>query len=199
MWCPSLLVEILFYGRGGQGGVTAANILVLAALKQGLYGQGFPFFGAERRGAPIRAFARISDRPIRRHGMFDDADALVVLDPGLVKVGLTRNFKVRDKGIIVVNSSSRDLIVPDNFCLQGEARAFCVNATSIALRNKLVVAGWPVVNTAILGALARALGIVSIESVENAIKEYFGGEAGELNAKAAREAYQETLCLGKIK
>ncbi len=192
-----LLIEILFYGRGGQGGVTAANILVAAALKEGLYGQGFPFFGAERRGAPVRSFARISDKPILRHGMFSDADVLVVLDTGLLKTGYTRSVVVRDNGVIVVNAPSKDLVGPDKFSLSGKTRIYMVNATDIALRNKLVVAGWPVVNTSMLGALSKALGLISVDSMASAVREYFGGRIGEVNAKAVYDAFNETIFLGE--
>lgn len=196
--CWVLLIEILFYGRGGQGGVTAANILVAAAVKQGLHGQGFPFFGAERRGAPVKAFARISDKPVRRHGMFDDADVLVVLHPGLITGGYTKNVGVKDKGVIVVNTHDRSLVKEENFKLYGSAKTYIVDATDIAMRNNLVVAGWPVVNTSILGSLAKALGIISIDNMAAAVEEYFGGKIGEINAKATREAYNETVFVGEI-
>lgn len=193
----TLLIEILFYGRGGQGGVTAANILVAAALKEGLHGQGFPFFGAERRGAPVRSFARISNKPILRHGMFNDADVLVVLDPGLIKIGYTRTAIVRDNGIIVANASSEDLVTPENFVLAGKAKIYIVDATNIALRNNLIVAGWPVVNTSMLGALSKALGIIGVDNMATAVKEYFGGKVGEVNAKAVYDAYNETRYIGE--
>ncbi len=192
-----LLIEILFYGRGGQGGVTAANILVAAALKEGLHGQGFPFFGAERRGAPVRSFARISDKPILRHGMFSDADVLVVLDPGLIKIGYTRTAIVRNNGVIVANVPSEDLVMPDKFKLAGKAKIYIVDATDIALRNKLVVAGWPVVNTSMLGALSKALGLIKVDNMAAAVKEYFGGKIGEVNAKAVYDAYNETKYIGE--
>ena len=193
----TLLIEILFYGRGGQGGVTAANILVAAALKEGLHGQGFPFFGAERRGAPVRSFARISDKPILRHGMFSDADVLVVLDPGLIKIGYTRTAIVRNNGVIVANVPSEDLVMPDKFKLAGKAKIYIVDATDIALRNNLVVAGWPVVNTSMLGALSKALGLIKVDNMAAAVKEYFGGKIGEVNAKAVYDAYNETKYIGE--
>ncbi len=194
-----MLIEILFYGRGGQGGVTAANILVGAALKQGLYGQGFPFFGAERRGAPVKAFARISDKPILRHGMFNDADVLVILDQGLIESGIAKGIPVRNKGYIIANVRDEALIDPKNFSLKGEAKVFVVDATSIAIKNKLIVAGWPVVNTSMLGAFAKALNVISIDNVVEAIKEYFGDRIGEANAKAAYDAYNETKFFGEIR
>jgi pyruvate ferredoxin oxidoreductase gamma subunit len=187
-----MLYEIIWYGRGGQGGVTAANILVYAALREGLYGQGFPFFGAERRGAPVMAFSRISDRPILRHGMFTEADVLVVLDPKLMDIGVVKRIKVRDKGIIVVNTGKPEKLKPGDFNTEGLAKIYAVDATRIALEHKLVVAGWPVVNTGMLGAFSKATGLVGINSVVEAIKEYFPGRVGEVNALAAEKAYKET-------
>lgn len=193
-----MLVEILFYGRGGQGAVTAANVLVEAAMYEGKHGQGFPFFGAERRGAPVTAFARLSDRPILRHGMFNEADVIVVLDHSLFELGFVKRGVLRDNGVLVAN-------VPENFALEpsmvnakGRYRAFAVNATRIAKELGLVIAGWPVVNTSMLGAFAKATGLVGLESVKKAIKAYFPGKAGESNALAVERAYHETKLLFEV-
>ncbi len=193
-----MLYEIVWLGRGGQGGVTAANILVYAALREGLYGQGFPFFGAERRGAPVMAFSRISDRPILRHGMFSEADILVVLDPKLPLINATRRVRVRDGGTVIVNARGREAVKPGHYSLLGKAFFYMVDATRIALEEKLVVAGWPVVNTSMLGAFSRATGLVRIESIVEAIKEYFPGRIGEVNAKAAMRAHEETRRVGEV-
>lgn len=187
-----MLVETVFYGRGGQGGVTAANILVHAALRDGLYGQGFPFFGAERRGAPVMAFSRISDEPILRHGMFFDADVLVVLDRKLTLLGVTKRVRVRDNGIVIVNAPGKDVFDLSAFSFAGKAKVYVVDATRIAVENKLIVAGWPVVNTSMLGAFSKATGVVSLESIMDAVKSYFPGRIGEVNALAAKQAYEET-------
>ncbi|MEB3805977.1 MAG: 2-oxoacid:acceptor oxidoreductase family protein [Desulfurococcales archaeon] len=178
-----MLVEIRFHGRGGQGAVTAANLLANAAVREGKYAQAFPYFGAERRGAPVVAFARISDRPIETHSRIENPDVVVVLDPKLfeladVTVGL------KDDGVIVANARERPPIT-------GNYRVYCVDATSIALRLGLVVSGWPVVNTVMLGALAKALGLVKLESVIDAVMEQFPGRIGELNAEAIREAARQ--------
>ncbi|MCD6300733.1 MAG: 2-oxoacid:acceptor oxidoreductase family protein [Staphylothermus sp.] len=193
-----MMYEIIFYGRGGQGGVTAANILVLAALKQGLYGQGFPFFGAERRGAPVLAFARISDKPILRHGMFYETDILLVLDRKLIDIGVTKRVTVRDNGVVIVNAPHNYKIDLDKLSLEGKAKIYQVDAKKIALEHNLVVAGWPVVNTSMLGAFSKATGIISIDNITNAIREYFGGKIGEANAKAAYQAYNELNLLMEV-
>ncbi len=185
-------METIFYGRGGQGAVTSATLLVKAAMKEGYHGQGFPFFGAERRGAPVMAFARISDKPILRHGMFVETDVLVVLDPMLVETGQARKIKVREKGTIILNIPEQASPKKSDFNAGSGVRVYTVNATRIALENNLVVAGWPVVNTSVLGAFSKATQIISLNSILESIKEYFPGELGEKNARSAERAYRET-------
>jgi len=187
-----MLYEIIFYGRGGQGGVTAANILVWAAMFEGLYAQGFPYFGAERRGAPVMAFARLSDKPIMRHGMFSEADVLVVLDSKLAEIGVLQSVQVRSGGYVIVNAPEGYTVDPSKYSVGENVKFYAVDAVNIAIRNNLVVAGWPVVNTSMLGALAKATNLVSIDSVVKAIRTYFGGRLGEVNANAAKQAYGET-------
>lgn len=193
-----MLYEIIFYGRGGQGGVTAANILVHAALYQKLHAQGFPFFGAERRGAPVMAFSRISDKPIFRHGMFYEADIIIVLDHKLIEIGATKKVSVRDNGYVIINMPDNYEIDYDKFNITGKAKFYGVDAKRIALENKLIVAGWPVVNTSMLGAFSKATQIIEIENIMKAIKSYFGGRIGETNAKAAFQAYNETRLVKEV-
>jgi pyruvate ferredoxin oxidoreductase gamma subunit len=186
----SLLKEIIFYGRGGQGAVTSATLLAISAVKEGFQAQAFPFFGAERRGAPVMAFARISDEPILRHGMFYETDSLVVLDSMLIETGQVKKIKVRGDGEIIINTNNEEHAKPDNFNLLGNANIYIVDATRIAVKYGLVIAGWPVVNTGILGAFSKATGLVSIENIVSSIKEYFGGRIGEANASSALESYE---------
>jgi len=179
-----MIYEIRFHGRGGQGVVTAATLLAEAAVFEGLWSQAIPFFGAERRGAPVVAFTRISDKPIRIYSQIYNPDAIVVLDEKLLQLkSILQGLK--SNGIIVVNSSGK-LKLPKI----SSQRIFTVNATSIALKLGLVVAGWPVVNTAMLGAIVRALNIISIESIEECIRRKWRGEIGEKNSLAARLAYE---------
>lgn len=184
--------EILFIGRGGQGAVTAANILVEAAMLEGKYAQGFPFFGAERRGAPVTAYARVSDKYIFRHGMFNEADVIVVLDQRLLDLDYAAQFSLKSGGALIVNTHAKKL-GQVRVKLGSNHSVFVVDATGIALKNKLVIAGWPVVNTGMLGALARATGVVSKESIIKAILHYFGKTLGEPNAKACEEAFNATV------
>ncbi len=180
-----MIEEYRFHGRGGQGAVTAARLLVGAAHREGRYGQAFPHFGAERRGAPVVAFARISDKPIRVHEQVKEPDVVVVLDPTLFKLVNVLDGLKKD-GILVVNSK-------EDPGIRGPYRVYMVDATGIALSLGLRVAGWPVVNTSILGAVVKATGTVSLESVLEEIKANWPGRMGEANAQAAKLAYEKVI------
>lgn len=181
------MIEIRFHGRGGQGAVTAANILASAAFKAGKYVQAFPFFGVERRGAPVTAFTRIDDKPIRIKTQIYEPDIVVVLDPSLLDtVDVTAGLK--DDGIVIVNTEKSKEEVLEKL-KKKPAKLALVDATTIALD----VLGLPITNTAILGAVAKATGIVELDYVKEAIKETFSGALGEKNAKAAEEAFNKTV------
>ncbi|ASI99290.1 pyruvate/ketoisovalerate ferredoxin oxidoreductase subunit gamma [Thermococcus celer] len=180
------MIEIRFHGRGGQGAVTAANILASAAFLEGKYVQAFPFFGVERRGAPVTAFTRIDEKPIRIKTQIYEPDIVVVLDPSLLEtVDVTAGLK--EGGIVIVNTEkSKDEVLAS--LKKKPAKLALVDATTIALD----VLGLPITNTAILGAVAKATGIVTLEHVQKAIKDVFSGSLGEKNAKAAEEAFNKT-------
>ena len=187
------VVEIRFHGRGGQGAVTAAQLLVEAALIENKWGQAIPLFGAERRGAPVVAFARIGSSRKTFHSSVRSPDVVVVLDPYVLLVvdvfqGLKR------KGIVVLNYPRKPVEYLSKLSTIN-ARICYVDATSIAMKLGLIVAGWPVVNTSMLGAFSKATGIVSIMSVEKAIKNRWKSTLGESNAMAARTAFEKTVCL----
>jgi len=186
------LLEIRFHGRGGQGAVTAANILVGIAYRNGLWGQAFPFFGAERRGAPVTAFARIGKGRIRVRSMIREPDIVVVLDEGLIGiVDVTSGLK--NGGKVIINAGSKE--VAKSLLREGiKYDIYLVNATKIALDLGLVLAGWPLVNTAILGALAKILNF-PFNTVEDAIIDYLGSERGKKNVLAARRAYEEVVMI----
>jgi pyruvate ferredoxin oxidoreductase gamma subunit len=172
--------EIRFHGRGGQGAVTAGEILSVAAFKDGKYAQAFGKFGPERRGAPVQAFTRIDDKPIRLRQDVYTPDIVVVLDPSLMKVVDVREGMKKDS-ILLINTSEK---------IDG---AWCVDATRIALD----VIGKPIVNTAMLGAFSKASGcLVTVGSIVAAIKERFPGELGEKNAKAIIRASEGCACCG---
>jgi len=181
-----MLKEIIFYGRGGQGAVTAANLIASAALKSGNKGvQAFPFFGAERRGAPVKAFARISDEEIYLRSQIREPDIVVVLDTGIMDaIDITQGLK--ENGMILLNTNKK----PSDFSLPYKIAT--VDATSIAIKNEILVGGIPVVNTPMTGALVRILNGVKLEALKEAIIERFG-KYGERNAKAAEEAYEKVV------
>ncbi|TFH35678.1 MAG: pyruvate ferredoxin oxidoreductase [Dehalococcoidia bacterium] len=182
------MLEIVFHGRGGQGAVTAANLLVAAALKDGHRGlQAFPLFGPERRGAPVKAFARISDSEVNLRSQIYNPDIVVVVDPGLLKlVDVAEGLKA--DGVLILNTTSG----PGDFEFSKSFRVATVDAAAISIRHNLLVGGIPVINTPILGCVPRVTDLVSIGSIESAIKEQWKGEAGVRNALAAREAYEQT-------
>ncbi len=180
-----MLISVRFHGRGGQGAVTASKLLAEAASLTGYYSQSMPFFGAERRGAPVISFTRISDEPIYEMSQVYHPNIVVVLDPVIMKV--VDIFKgVKEGGTIVANTTK----APDEFVFdQDYLNIVAVDATGIAIKDELLVAGLPVVNTPMLGALLRAQIPLELEVLESIVKKKFGKE-GEKNVKAIREAYE---------
>lgn len=185
------MFEVRFHGRGGQGAVTAANLLAIAAFKEGRYIQSFPIFGTERRGAPVAAFVRMDDKPISIRCQIYEPNAVVVLDSGVMEaVNVTKGLK--KNGIIVINTRKK----PKELGLK-EARVATVNATSIAVKHRLGSETAPIVNTAILGAYARAtekfeVEKIGISSILSAIRENAPAKPDE-NVAAAKEAYSSAL------
>ena len=172
------MYEIGIHSRGGQGGVTAAKLLALAAFRDGKYATACPFYGAERRGAPVVSFVRIDDEPIKIYSQIHEPDLVIVLDASIMDVvdvlqGLKKN------GTVLLNSAH-----PISGC-NGICRH--VDLTGIALATNLVVAGSPILNTPVIGALAK-MGVVSLPSARAAIQEMFSDER---NVKAAEAAYEE--------
>ena len=179
-------VEIRWHGRGGQGAVTSAELVALAAIEEGKFAQAFPSFGPERRGAPVLAFNRVSmSSPIRIRAAVTSPNIVVVLDPGLLYItDVTSGLK--PGGILVINSSQSVDDVKSEF--SGPWKLAVVNAATIA-RELL---GVPIVNTTMLGALVKATGIVSLESLHEPIKERFGARAKN-NIDACARAYNDTI------
>jgi len=178
------MLEIRFHGRGGQGTVVASKILATSLFLEGKYSQSFPAFGVERRGAPVTAFLRVDKKPVRIRSEIYEPDHIVVLDPLLVdQVPLTNGLK--QDGIVLINSSKKPQDFTDTF--KGFHVA-TVPAGKIALKFHLGTAQSPIVNTAILGAVAKVLGIVSMDSLIEAIKSEVPAHTDN-NAAAANEAY----------
>lgn len=181
------LVEIIFHGRGGQGSVTAANLLASAALKDGNNGvQAFPFFGAERRGAPVRAFARISDKEINLRSEVNNPDLIIVLDESIMDlVDVLKGIK--KNGTILINTQKR----PDEFSFSKDIRVATVDATGIAIKHDILVGGIPVVNTPILGAVPKVLEKVSLQSIQEAIRLKWRSDMATINVQATEDAYND--------
>ena len=181
------LVEIVFHGRGGQGAVTAANLLVAAALNDGNKGvQAFPFFGAERRGAPVRAFARISEEEIHLRSEIYKPDIVIVLDESIMDIVDTLKGLKKD-GKILINTTKK----PDEFNFSNKFSVATVDATGIALKYDILVGGIPVVNTPILGSVPKILNKVTLKSIQSKIKGKWKGELAEINVKANQDAYDQ--------
>ena len=185
------MLEIRFHGRGGQGAVTAAVIFAKAAFLEGKEVQSFPQFGVERRGAPVAAFCRIDTEPIIIHSNVYKPDCVVVLDISLVKaINVVSGLK--ENGWLILNTNQPPeayeyLLVPSKV-EGGISRVAVIDATGIAISKKLGSENAPIVNTTILGAVAKATGTVKIESVLAAIKEEIGQKIEE-NLRACEEAY----------
>jgi 2-oxoacid:acceptor oxidoreductase gamma subunit (pyruvate/2-ketoisovalerate family) len=184
------LVEICFHGRGGQGAVTAANLLASAALQDGNKGvQAFPFFGAERRGAPVRAFARISEGEIHLRSEIYNPDIVIVLDESIMEiVDVLKGLK--DEGKILINTRKK----PNDFEFSTQYHVATVDATAIALNHHILVGGIPVVNTPILGAIPKVLDRVTLQSIQQVIQGKWSGKKDliERNIKATQDAFNQT-------
>lgn len=173
--------EILFYGRGGQGAVTAASILAVAGFADGKFTQAFPAFGVERRGAPVQAFVRIDDKFIRRRDQIYSPDIIVVLDSSLFKVvDVTGGLK--KGGMIIVNTEK-------------SAQALGLHGFDVrtfdATKEAFAVLGRDIVNTAMLGAFAAYTGEVSVNALCGGVKEQFSEELAKKNIKLVEQVYEK--------
>jgi pyruvate ferredoxin oxidoreductase gamma subunit len=177
------MIETRFHGRGGQGAVTSAELLALAAIQEGKFAQAFPSFGPERRGAPVLAFSRVDDQQIRLRSQIYEPDVVMVLDSSLLDI-LDVTEGLKKGGSLVVNSKLPIDELAKRFHFEGTLWA--VDATSLA-RDYL---GRPITNTTMLGALVRATGIVNIDSMSEPLRHRFGLIAAK-NEQAARAAYEQ--------
>ncbi len=181
------MFEVRIHGRGGQGVVTAANLLSAAAFGDGRYAQAIPSFGSERTGAPVVAFCRISDTEIRSREPVMHPDALIVQDATLLHQ--VRVFEgLASDGYLLINSSRGfgELGLGEFAEEMRSDRVLTVPATDIA-REYL---GRPVPNIVLLGGFAALTGRISLESELTAIHERFAGKIADGNAAAARAAFE---------
>ncbi len=179
------LKEFRWHGRGGQGAWTASEILARAAVHEGKYIQSFPEFGPERMGAPVKAYTRISDEPIRLHCAVYNPQVAAVMDPTLLAtVPVIEGLD--ETGILIVNTLKEPKAIKEELKMTGGS-VWTVPATDIAIR----ILGREITNTAMLGVVARATGIVKMESIEKAVKERFPEPLAEKNMGVIKEAYKE--------
>ncbi|MGC8586637.1 MAG: 2-oxoacid:acceptor oxidoreductase family protein [Candidatus Micrarchaeia archaeon] len=180
------MIEIILRGRGGQGVVTAGELLVKAAVSEQKFGQSIPFFGGERRGAPVVSYVRLSDSPITLHRNVYAPDMVAVFDSSLFSV-LNPLEGLKTNGTIVINSPTKQ---------ESIGKAYYVDANKIARELGLVIAGWPVVNTIMMGAVARATNLITKDALVEAISETFNGRIAELNVQGAERGFSEVSVLG---
>ncbi|MFA6049315.1 MAG: pyruvate ferredoxin oxidoreductase subunit gamma [Candidatus Micrarchaeia archaeon] len=175
------MIEIRFHGRGGQGAVTAAEILATAAFLDGKEAQAFPNFGVERTGAPVQAYCRIDEKKIRLHQQVYNPDYVVVLDDTLVESAKVFDG-LKPGGMAVIATKKH----PKEFPVSADSvKVRTVDAYAIA-KEKI---GRPIVNTAVLGALSRATGMVTLDSLKKAVAERFPPAIAEKNVAALQACY----------
>jgi pyruvate ferredoxin oxidoreductase gamma subunit len=180
------MFQIRIHGRGGQGVVSAAEMLSVAAFKEGFSAQAFPSFGSERMGAPVMAFCRIDEQEIRLREPIADPDALIIQDPTLLYQASVFEG-LSPKGYLLINSGRKleELGIENVLKRLPAGHARVVPATELALKH----VGRPVPNAALLGGLCAVTGRLKLASVEAAIMHKFPGEIGRKNVEAARTAY----------
>lgn len=173
------MIEIRIHGRGGQGNVRAAELLAIAAFRDGKFAQAFPAFGAERMGAPVQAFVRIDDKRIRLREQVRKPDYLIIQDEMLMETVPVLDG-LKSNGAILVNSNR----TPEELRLNTKARVDTIPATEIALE----IIGRPIPNAIMIGAFCAISGLVSLEAAQAAIMEIFPGRIGENNVAALERA-----------
>lgn len=180
------MFQIRIHGRGGQGVVTSAELLSVAAFDEGRHSQAFPSFGSERMGAPVMAFCRINDKPIRLREPVMEPDALIIQDSTLLhQVDVFAGFK-RDGYILINTSKSFEALGLAEFVKDCRQERLCsVPATDLSIKHL----GRPMPNVPLLGGFAAVSGGIKLESVIMAINDRFSGKVAEANIAAATEAY----------
>lgn len=180
------MLQIRIHGRGGQGVVTAAEMLSIAAFEQGRHAQAFPSFGSERTGAPVVAFCRIDDREIRLREPILEPDVLIVQDPTLLhQVDVFQGLKPEGYVLINTRRSFDELGLAELAQRFRHERLITVPATELALKH----VGRPLPNAALLGGFAALSGLITLEAVSHAIRDKFKGKVADANVAAAADAF----------
>ena len=181
--------EIRIHGRGGQGAVTSAELIAIAAINKGKSAQAFPSFGPERRGAPVVAFCRVDDKKINIRAKVYNPDVVIVLDPGLVNI-LDPSEGMNEGGILIINTKKGPESAGNT---HGQSiKIATVDASKIANEEL----GRNIVNTTMIGAFIKTTGIISIEDIQGPLMERFGAKLGSKNMKALERAYKEVTIQG---
>jgi pyruvate ferredoxin oxidoreductase gamma subunit len=183
------LTEIRWHARGGQGAKTAATFLAEAAIGEGKFSQGFPDYGPERMGAPMRGFTRISDHPIRLHSAIEEPDTVVVLDDTLLDtVNVCEGLS--EDGTLIINTTKEPEVIRRKLSWKGK-RLFLIDATHIALDEL----GRPIPNTPMLGALVKVSNTITLdvllEDIQKKFAKKFKAQIVEGNLRAIKRAYEE--------
>lgn len=174
------MIEIRIHGRGGQGSVTAAELVGFAAHSDGKYAQAFPSFGSERMGAPVMAFARISDKNIRIRSQVYNPNYVIVQDPTLLSdVDVMSGMK--EGGLVIINSKKK----PEEFTASPGVKILTLPAMEIAQE----ILGRPIMNTTLLGAFAAATKLISLEGIQKALCNKFAKDLADKNFEAAKKAF----------
>jgi pyruvate ferredoxin oxidoreductase gamma subunit len=180
------ITDLRFHGRGGQGAWTASILLARAAIAEGKHAQSFPFFGPERSGAPVEAFARISEQEIELHSKVYEPSYVVVIDPTLLaQVPDTIIAGTNKKTKLIVNTREDGGTIAKRLSFKGEV--WTIAATDLAKE----IIGRPIANTAMLGALIRVTNLVKLESLFIEVNKQFGERIGERNVTVIRRAHEE--------
>jgi len=184
------MIEVRIHGRGGQGAVTANEILAEAAYHDGKFSQAIPMYGTERRGSPVTAFLRVDDVRVRERDLVHEPDIVMCLDALLTKRQTIVNG-IKPDGLAVLNYPYPASEVP----IGGNFKLAVVDATQIAIDTM----NRPITNTAMLGAFSKITGIVTMPSIEKAVMHRFPGRVGEMNVAAVRKSYEQVSALVQAK
>ncbi|MBT4512794.1 MAG: pyruvate synthase [Chloroflexi bacterium] len=183
------MTEVRWHGRGGQGAVTSAELIALAAINKDKYAQSFPSFGPERRGAPVQAFLRVGDEPIRVRSEIAEPDVVVVLNPDLLRVvNVTSGLK--SGGALIVNTKKSLDEIKSSY---GDGfKVATVNAMKIARES----IGLPITNTTMIGALLKVSGLLELDDMIGPLEHRFG-KVAQKNITAMKRAFEEIIVEGQ--
>lgn len=182
------MIEIVFHGRGGQGAVTASQVLAMAAFRERKYSQAFPSFGPDRRGAPVKAYARVDEKAIVDRSPIVGADYVIVLDPNLFKMSNPLS-SLKESGCAILNSEKSPEAILKEIDRE-KTRVFSIDASMISeeVYGEISI---PITNIAMLAAFASVSRIIRLDSIQETLKQFFSGEGLEKAKKSAQMAFEK--------